>query len=80
MNINSPVINKQSLRSITPPWIKISPNYSVFKARFNAVKKRAPKGATNATKAVMVNKCICKGDEKNWYSPRGPNCQCISFY
>ena len=56
MNKNRPVINTQSILSITPPLMKVCPSYSAFKARFRAVKNRAPNGATTATKQVIVNK------------------------
>lgn len=56
--MNSPVINKQSTLSITPPFVNSSPNLSVFKALFSAVKKIEPKGAIIATKQVIMNRCI----------------------
>jgi len=49
INKNSPVIKPQSALSITPPFINVCPSCSAFKALFKAVKKSAPKGATNAT-------------------------------
>ncbi len=58
---NNPVIKRQSALSITPPLTNICPSCSAFNARFNAVKKRAPKGATSAMKQVIVKRLTYAG-------------------
>ena len=49
-------MSRQSTRSITPPFVNISPSYSAFSARLSAVKNKAPNGATIATKHVIMKR------------------------
>ena len=67
-----PVINPQSALSITPPLINVYPSCSAFKARFKAVKNKAPNGATKATQQVIMNKFIYAGEASNLKLPTGP--------
>ena len=79
--VNRPVINWQSIRSITPPWPGMTESKSLrLYVRLIAEAKKPPKGAMSDVKAENTNECSWIGRSFTCWSERWREIICGTSY